>query len=84
MESSRAAARQALLDAIKQLEVVVPTAQMNTPITLHAVTPHLQEFETTFGREVSLGAHLEYQGRGTNSSVSSGLQAFIAYTIGQW
>lgn len=60
MESSRVAARQALLDAIKQLEVVVPTAQMNTPITLHAVTPHLQEFETTFGREVSLGPRLEY------------------------
>ncbi|RDB29024.1 hypothetical protein Hypma_015240 [Hypsizygus marmoreus] len=52
METSRSAAREALIDAIKQLEAVVPTAQMDTPITLHAVTPYLQEFTTTFGREL--------------------------------
>ncbi|KAF9459457.1 hypothetical protein BDZ94DRAFT_1268226 [Collybia nuda] len=52
MESSRTAAREALMETIRQLEAVVPTAQMNTPITLHAVTPHLQEFQTTFGREL--------------------------------
>lgn len=52
MESSRSAAREALIEAIRQLEAFVPTAQMDTPITLQAVTPHLQEFQTTFGREV--------------------------------
>lgn len=52
MESSRSAARDALVEAIQHLETVVPNAQMNMPITLHAVTPHLQQFETTFGREV--------------------------------
>jgi hypothetical protein len=52
MESSRTVAREALLEAIKQLETVVPTVRMTTPITLQAITPFLQEFETTFGREV--------------------------------
>jgi hypothetical protein len=52
MESSRTAAREALFEAIQHLETVVPSAQMNMPITLHAVTPHPQQFETTFGREV--------------------------------
>jgi hypothetical protein len=52
MESSLSAAREALIEAIQHLETVVFNAQMNAPITLHAVTPHLQQFETTFGREV--------------------------------
>ncbi|KAG6897922.1 hypothetical protein C0992_009074 [Termitomyces sp. T32_za158] len=52
MESSRSAARAALMEAIQQLETHVPLAQMDTPIILHAVTPDLQEFQTTFGREV--------------------------------
>lgn len=56
MESSRSAARDALVEAIQHLETVVPNAQMNMPITLHAVTPHLQQFETTFGRELWFAA----------------------------
>ncbi|KAG5639294.1 hypothetical protein H0H81_004496 [Sphagnurus paluster] len=51
MEGSRSAARAALVEAIEQLEARVPLVRMDTPITLHAVTPELQEFETTFGRE---------------------------------
>ncbi|KAG6902786.1 hypothetical protein C0995_011273 [Termitomyces sp. Mi166 len=54
MENSRSAARAALMEAIQQLETHVPLAQMDTPITLHAVTPDLQEFQTTFGREVGV------------------------------
>jgi hypothetical protein len=52
MESSRSAAREALVEAIRLIETVVPNTQMNAPITLHAVTPYPQQFETTFGREV--------------------------------
>ncbi|KAG6837036.1 hypothetical protein H0H93_015899 [Arthromyces matolae] len=51
MESSRSAARAALLEAIEQLETHVHSAQLDTPLTLQAVTPELQEFKTTFGRE---------------------------------
>jgi len=56
MESSRSAAREALIEAIQDLETVIPNAQMNAPITLHAVTPHPQQFETTFGRELWFAA----------------------------
>lgn len=56
MESSRAVAREALTDTIHQLEQFVPTVQMCTPILLQAVTPDLQEFETTFGRELWFSA----------------------------
>ena len=52
MESSLSAAREAFVEAIQYLETNIPNAQMNAPITLHAVTPHAQLFETTFGREV--------------------------------
>ncbi|KAG6910600.1 hypothetical protein DXG01_009551 [Tephrocybe rancida] len=54
MEGSRSAARAALMEAIEQLETQVPLVRMDSPITLHAVTPDLQEFQTTFGREVRL------------------------------
>ncbi|GLB36415.1 hypothetical protein LshimejAT787_0307030 [Lyophyllum shimeji] len=52
MEGSRAAARAALVEAIEQLEECVPRTRMDAPLTLHAVTPDLQEFQTTFGREL--------------------------------
>lgn len=54
METSRSAAREALSEAIRQLEEVVPRANSNESMTLNAVTPHLQSFETTFGREVNV------------------------------
>ena len=56
MESSRSAAREALLETITQLEKTVPTARMSLPLTLQAVTPDLQEFQTTFGRELWFAA----------------------------
>ncbi|KAJ3562476.1 hypothetical protein NP233_g9547 [Leucocoprinus birnbaumii] len=52
METSRTSAKEALLEAIRQLDEVVPTADMKAPITLHAITPHMQEFQSTFGREL--------------------------------
>jgi len=53
METSRADARTALTDTIKQLEKVIPTANFQEQISLHAITPHLHSFQTTIGREVS-------------------------------
>ena len=53
METSRADARTALMDTIKQLEKVIPTVNFQEQISLHAVTPHLHTFQTTIGREVS-------------------------------
>jgi hypothetical protein len=54
METSRADARAALLDTIEQLEKVIPTANFQEQISLHAITPHLHSFQTTIGREVSV------------------------------
>jgi len=52
METSRQAAIETLKELIAQLEAVVPKTRMDEPITLNAVTPYHQVFETTFGREV--------------------------------
>ncbi|KAF7339940.1 DinB-2 domain-containing protein [Mycena venus] len=52
MEQDREAARAALLETIKHLEEVVPGADPDAPIKLQAVTPFLQEFNTSFGREL--------------------------------
>ena len=53
MEGSRQAAHDALKDAIAQLDRVVPTAKLDEPLTLNAVTPYPQTLQSTFGREVS-------------------------------
>ena len=56
MESSRAAAKEALKDTLERLEKLVPNETLvDERLTLNAVTPHPQVFETTFGREVSFG-----------------------------
>lgn len=52
METSRADARTALMDTIKQLEKVIPTTNFQEQISLDAITPHLHSFQTTIGREV--------------------------------
>ncbi|KAJ6627252.1 hypothetical protein B0H10DRAFT_1996257 [Mycena sp. CBHHK59/15] len=52
MEQNRAAARKALLETVKHLEEAVPGADASTPLTLQAVTPYMQEFSTSFGREL--------------------------------
>jgi len=52
METSRADARTALMDTIKQLEKVIPTTNFQEQISLHAITPHLHSFQTTIGREL--------------------------------
>lgn len=58
MEISRADARSALLDAIKQLEEVVLTMDFEEQITLQAITPHMHSFKTTVGREVRITCDL--------------------------
>jgi len=52
METSRSGARAALLDTIKQLDEIVPSANLDEPLTLHAVTPNMHEFQSTVGREL--------------------------------
>ncbi|KAF8898389.1 hypothetical protein BD779DRAFT_1483656 [Infundibulicybe gibba] len=56
METNRASAREALLATIQQLEDLVPNVDMDEQMTLNAVTPHMQVFETTFGRELWFAA----------------------------
>ncbi|KAJ8507528.1 hypothetical protein ONZ45_g10124 [Pleurotus djamor] len=56
MESSIAAAKEALADTITVLEQAVPQADMEQPMTLNAVTPYSQTFQTTFGRELWFAA----------------------------
>jgi hypothetical protein len=53
MESRLPCVRDALKEAIARLEEVVPGAELDTPMTLNAVTPHTQTLQTSFGREVS-------------------------------
>lgn len=52
MEASLSDAKVALKDIIAKLEDVVPKTKMEQPLTLHAITPHMQVLETSFGREV--------------------------------
>lgn len=62
MESSRAAAKEALEDTLGRLEKLVPNQVLvDEKLTLNAVTPHPQVFETTFGREVSVSEGLPYK-----------------------
>jgi len=83
METSRASAKEALLDAISQLEELVLTADMKAPITLHAVTPYAQEFQSTFGREVRFKPALQMIPLITGLP-SCGLLAYIVCIIGRW
>ena len=54
MERSRVAAKEALEETLGRLERLVPNQTLvDERLTLNAVTPHPQVFETTFGREVS-------------------------------
>ena len=56
MEGSRTAAREALERTIDRLKKTVvaesPSTQMDRPVRLEAVTPHLQILRSSFGREV--------------------------------
>lgn len=53
VETSVTSARDCLLQVIENLKEVVSSAALETPITLHAVTPFPATMNTTFGREVS-------------------------------
>jgi hypothetical protein len=53
METKLQDARSALKDIIAKLERVVPETKLDEPMTLHAITPHMQVLETSFGREAS-------------------------------
>jgi len=52
METKLEDARVALKDIISTLEEVVPTTKLEEPMTLHAITPHMQVLQTSFGREL--------------------------------
>lgn len=52
MEGGRAAALEAMAECIERLEKLVPRTRLDAPLTLNAITPHMQTFKTTFGREV--------------------------------
>ncbi|KAF8168295.1 hypothetical protein B0H34DRAFT_792917 [Crassisporium funariophilum] len=52
METNRDSARSALLESLKQLEEVIPSADFNEEISLQAITPHMHSFQTTIGREL--------------------------------
>ncbi|CAA7264735.1 unnamed protein product [Cyclocybe aegerita] len=52
METSREGARAALLEAVDQLEEVVPTMDFNEQVTLQAITPYMHSFQSTLGREM--------------------------------
>jgi len=53
MESSLHAASKSLVETMDTLAKAVSIAKFNEPLTLHAVTPHMQTLETSFGREVN-------------------------------
>ena len=52
METGRVAAREALDDTKQRLTSLIPHMQLNAPLTLNAVTPYEQAFQSTVGREV--------------------------------
>jgi len=56
METSRTAARTALSETIQRLTDIIPTSNWNEAMTLNAVTPFPQTFQTTFARELWFGA----------------------------
>jgi hypothetical protein len=82
METKLSDARAALKYTISQLEEVVPATKLDEPMTLHAITPHMQVLETSFGREVGdLGVSTELE---LTRDDSCGLRAFMLYITGQW
>jgi hypothetical protein len=52
METKLVDARVALKDIISKLAEVVPRTNLEEPMILHAITPHMQVLQTSFGREV--------------------------------
>jgi len=56
METSRQHAHDAFSEAIARLRKEVPSARLDEPITLHAVTPYPQVVQTSFGRELWFAA----------------------------
>lgn len=75
MESSKVAAKEAIKDTLGRLEKLVHNpALVDERLTLHAVTPHPQVFETTFGREVSASAGFP------DCAKSSALDVIPSYT----
>lgn len=56
METSSSEAKKGILDSIDRIEKLLPNVELNTPLTLQAITPYLHAYETSFGREVVLSA----------------------------
>jgi hypothetical protein len=83
MENNLSEAREALKQVISRVGEVVPTANLDLPLTLNAVTPFMQTFETTFGREVRIENGDESPSHPCFPS-SSGLQDYMQFIIGPW
>lgn len=60
MESNRQAAKEAIQETMDRLKEVVPRSRLDEPLTLNAITPYEQTFQSTFGREVSYFVYLRY------------------------
>jgi len=56
METSCAAAMEALDDCANRLVQLVPKSDLDADLVLNAVTPHMQRFKTSFGRELWFAA----------------------------
>ncbi|KAI0094574.1 hypothetical protein BDY19DRAFT_913501 [Irpex rosettiformis] len=61
MENSIKAAHEALTECVERLRREVPKLSVNEPLTLNAITPYPQTFQSTFGRELWFaGLHAEH------------------------
>ncbi|KAI0815303.1 hypothetical protein BC629DRAFT_1470833 [Irpex lacteus] len=61
METSIKAAHEALTECVERLRREVPKLSVDEPLTLNAVTPYPQTFQSTFGRELWFaGLHAEH------------------------
>ena len=86
METSRKAAIDSLNESIDRLKEIVTRLTMDQPITLNAVTPHDQVFQTTFGREVRRTCQMVslIYTKILICFLSSGLLPCMRCTIGRW
>lgn len=86
MESSRQAAREAIQETIAKLKAVVPNSKLDAPLSLDAVTPYEQTFQSTFGREVRTVVPTKSSNVIKYECVlcSCGLLVCMLFTIGQW
>lgn len=84
METSRASALEALEASVSRLQEIVPKYDLDEPLILDAVTPYLQAFKSTFGREVCQLNILASHSSCVFFANSFGLLRCMLSTIGLW